>query len=85
MTDHEKGIPDLIKLIRSEADMTQQELAEAINVSPVYVSNMETGLKKPSPKTLFKIISVSDKPEKFSVGVLLVSDESSSFFNYQSK
>lgn len=37
-----------IKLLRIKYDMTQEELAEKLEVSPKYISAVETNAKKPS-------------------------------------
>ena len=44
-----------IKLIRKSQDITQEKLAESINVSSHYIYEIEKGLKKMSLETLISI------------------------------
>lgn len=46
---------DKIKVIRSEMDITQEQLARILNISRSHVSELETGKKQPSEKVLNKI------------------------------
>lgn len=48
-------IGNRIREIRMLRDVSQQELAERTGLSPVYVSYIETGSKKPSLGTIIKI------------------------------
>ncbi len=43
-----KNAAKQIKLLRIEHDMTQEELAEKLEVSTKYISAVETNAKKPS-------------------------------------
>ncbi|MCL5774247.1 MAG: helix-turn-helix transcriptional regulator [Firmicutes bacterium] len=47
-----------IKQARLEADMTQEELAEAVEITPNYISMLERGRKNPSIQILKKIADV---------------------------
>lgn len=57
-----KKLGKRIKLARVEKDMTQDELAEAINAMQKSISRYETGLSLPSLETLEKIAKVLKKP-----------------------
>jgi len=52
-----------IKSIRKKLNITQFDLAEKCNISQTSLSQIETGLKRPSSKTLKKICDVLDVPE----------------------
>lgn len=45
---------------RSIKGLTQEELAEKINSNAGYISNIETGKKKPSLRMLINIVNVLD-------------------------
>lgn len=45
-----------IKKYRKENGLTQQELAEKIDMSTKYIQFIETGKRKPSLKTIYKIV-----------------------------
>lgn len=47
-----------IRIFRRNADITQELLAEKINVSPPYISRIETGSASPSLQTLVDICNV---------------------------
>lgn len=57
--------PDMLKIARESRQMTQQELAENINVSQVIVSKVEAGINNPSEKFLENISKELDYPIKF--------------------
>lgn len=44
-----------LKRIRLEQEMTQEELAEKVNIHPTYVGKLESGKNNVSIKLLFKI------------------------------
>lgn len=44
-----------IKYLRTQAGLSQEELAEFADVSPVYISNIERGEKSPSLKTIVSV------------------------------
>lgn len=46
---------ELIKRIRKEADLTQAEFANVVDVSPVLIAMVESGQKEVSKKLLLKI------------------------------
>lgn len=56
--DDKKFISQKIKIARESAGMTQEELAEKINVSSQHVSRMETGMYLPSFTTFLHIAEV---------------------------
>ncbi len=41
--------------IRSKNHLTQEQLAEKINVSTVFISQIETAVRKPSLETIYKL------------------------------
>jgi DNA-binding transcriptional regulator YiaG len=47
--------PAIFAQAREALGMTQMEFAEAIGVTNVWVSNVETGHRKPSPELLAKL------------------------------
>ncbi len=53
-----KSIGKQIRIFRRNADITQELLAEKINVSPPYISRIETGSASPSLQTLVDICNV---------------------------
>lgn len=44
-----------IARIRNKNHLTQEQLAERINISTVFVSQIETAVRKPSLETIYKI------------------------------
>ena len=52
-----------IKSIRKKLSITQYELAEKCDLSQTSLSQIETGVKRPSQKTITKVCSVLDIPE----------------------
>lgn len=50
-----KAIGKRIKIARIKADLTQERLAEAVQVSPSHMSNIETGTTRVSLTTLVTI------------------------------
>ena len=50
-----KAIGKRIKIARIKADLTQERLAERINISPTHLSNIETGTTRVSLSTLVSI------------------------------
>ena len=51
-----------IRSIRTKLSIAQYELAEKCNISQTTLSQIETGRKRPSPKTLASICRVLDVP-----------------------
>lgn len=49
--------PSLLKKIREESQLTQSELASALDVSTILISMMETGQKPASKKFIAKLSS----------------------------
>jgi transcriptional regulator with XRE-family HTH domain len=60
-----KKLGKKIKLARIELDMTQEDLAEAIQAKQKSISRYETGLSMPSLETLSKISKVLKKPFEY--------------------
>jgi len=52
-----------IKSIRKKMGITQYELTEKCDLSQTSLSQIETGLKRPSQRTITKVCSVLDIPE----------------------
>jgi len=50
-----KAIGKRIKIARIKADMTQERLAEAVEISPTHMSNIETGTTRVSLSTVIGI------------------------------
>ena len=48
-------IGEQVRLAREQADLTQEQLAERLEVSPQYVSDLERGVVGPSIATLKKL------------------------------
>lgn len=63
-----------IRVARSLADISQNELAKRISLDPSLVSMLESGRRKPSLQTLEKIAEVLDIP--FHLFTLLASEPS---------
>jgi len=57
------NIGSSIKSIRRKLNITQYELAEKCSLSQTSLSQIETGVKRPSQKTITKICTVLDIPE----------------------
>ncbi|MFS1511776.1 helix-turn-helix domain-containing protein [Chengkuizengella sp. SCS-71B] len=58
------SLGELIKHYREKADMTQEKLAEKVNVDKAGLCRVETGkVKRPAWETLQKIISILNIPE----------------------
>ena len=52
-----------IKSIRKKLSITQYELAEKCEISQTSLSQIETGVKRPSQRTITKVCDVLDIPE----------------------
>ena len=55
-----KSIGRRIKAARISLDMTQERLAEKVNLSPSHLSNIETGTTKVSLPTIVKLANALD-------------------------
>ena len=53
-------IKDILKNYRKNANFTQQELANKINISQCYYSSIENGRFEPSLKTFSKLAAILD-------------------------
>lgn len=72
--------PELIRKIRNNAGLTQAEFAEALGVSTVLVTMIETGQKEVSKKLLLKLAERMDV-HPASITPFLFIDEDRSFKN----
>ena len=50
-----KVMGENIKYIRRSSKLTQEELSEMIDVSTVFISQIENGARKPSLETVYKL------------------------------
>ncbi|MBX2905453.1 MAG: helix-turn-helix transcriptional regulator [Taibaiella sp.] len=57
------NIGSAIKSIRKKLAITQYELAEKCDLSQTSLSQIETGIKRPSQRTITKVCTVLDIPE----------------------
>ncbi len=57
------NIGSAIKSIRKKLSITQYELAEKCDLSQTSLSQIETGIKRPSQRTIAKVCNVLDIPE----------------------
>mgnify|MGYP004548316243 FL=1 len=55
-----KELGKKIRELRSENNMTQQQLGEKIGVGTTHISHMETGNTLPSMKTFLRIVDTFD-------------------------
>ena len=55
------SIGSTIKKIRREREMTQEQLAEAAEISVAFVGHIERGTRVPSVKTLYAICQALHK------------------------
>lgn len=63
-------IASKIKFFRKNAKMTQEQLAELVQISPKQISKIETGTYTPSLPTFIKIINVLNiNPEEFGINI----------------
>lgn len=59
-----------VRAVRDEAKMTQEELAEAAEVHPTFISNVERGYRVPTVPTLLKLAAgLGVKPSKLIDGI----------------
>ena len=52
-----KMIGRRIQIVRKERGLTQEQLSQAVGLSPNYLSNIETGLKTPKLETFIEIVN----------------------------
>lgn len=55
-----KAFGEVLRALRTEKDVTQEELAEKCNYDRVFISNLERGVRLPSLKTVFRIAKALD-------------------------
>ncbi len=58
MSDLKKAIGKRIQIIRKSKKLTQEKLAEMVNIEPTSLSYLETGKYSPSVETLQKLSEV---------------------------
>ena len=58
-----------IKELRSELGLSQQDLAEKLNVSQKCVSNWENGVNEPDYQSLYKIANLFDVSTDYLLGI----------------
>jgi transcriptional regulator with XRE-family HTH domain len=56
--DLRKIFAKVLKELRDEHELSQQELADYCDLERVYISKLERGISMPSIETIFKIASV---------------------------
>ena len=59
MTLDDYQIGERIRTVRKRRGMTQEQLAEAANLSVPYISHLERGFKRPSLETLVRLAGVA--------------------------
>jgi transcriptional regulator with XRE-family HTH domain len=65
-----------IREVRKRAHITQEKLAEYIDVSAVFISQIENGMRKPSLETVYKLSLILKTPiDKFLENVIYIDDE----------
>lgn len=57
-----KIMGDNIRRVRKSINMTQEKLAECIDVSSVFISQIENGARKPSLETIYNLSVVLKTP-----------------------
>lgn len=63
MVNFKSGVGSNIKIFRKLANLTQEQLAEKINIDPRQLSKIENGIHFPSCKTLEKVcLALNIKP-----------------------
>lgn len=62
MADSSGDLRRSLRVLRAERDLTQKALAEAADLSPAYVSQIESGQKRPSMDTLERLAGALGVP-----------------------
>ena len=57
---NQKAVGRRIKTARERKKLTQEQLAEMVNLSPMHVSVIERGVKLPKLETLINIANIQD-------------------------
>ena len=57
---NQKAVGRRIKTARERKKLTQEQLAEMVNLSPMHVSVIERGVKLPKLETLINIANILD-------------------------
>lgn len=52
---HKTTAGEIVRSLRTLADMTQEDLAEVANTSPAYISRVENGIARPTPQWIGNI------------------------------
>lgn len=55
MKDYLPPFGPVLRRLRQEKSMSQEELADIVDVSPSYISRMESDFKKPSLEMIFRL------------------------------
>jgi transcriptional regulator with XRE-family HTH domain len=58
MSSLRKRFGNRLRKIRRHKDLTQEQLADAVGITPEYLSNLERGVNAPSFETLEKLAQV---------------------------
>lgn len=66
-----------IKEYRTSINMTQEALAEAVGISAVFVSQIESGNRKPSLETVFSISTTLNVPIDYLMKDSVIENDSS--------
>lgn len=62
--DVKKNVGSLVKTLRAQASLTQEQLAEKLSLSRVTIQNLESG-QNPTMDTLLKVLQYFDLLERF--------------------
>lgn len=58
MKNHLPPFGPVLRRVRQDKGMSQEELAARLDVSPSYISRMESDIKKPSLEMVFRLAGV---------------------------
>lgn len=72
ITNERRLLGDTIRRARMDNKMTQEQLAEAINISPTHMKHIESEHRKPSVEVLFLLADVLN----FSMDAMLMEKQS---------
>ena len=61
-----------VKQLRTEADLTQEELAEKVGMHPTFISNLERGYRVPSLPTVLRVADGLDRSATEIIGHILL-------------
>lgn len=66
---HKNQLPTTLKMLRSERGLTQQQMADALNITSVTYLRYEKGQREPSIDTLIALAEFFDVSIDFLVGI----------------